>query len=58
MDEEWNQITYTYNGSRIDLYLNEELVFTKEISGNLINGDRNLHIGKRPDISGGCGGVN
>ena len=53
-----NQITYTYNGSRIDLYLNEELVFTKEISGNLINGDRNLHIGKRPDISGGCGGVN
>ena len=54
LDEAWNQVIYSYNGSKIDVYFNGNNVFTKDFSGNLISGDENLHFGRRP--GGKCSG--
>lgn len=41
----WSYIAYTYDGSSMKIYLNGNLVFDSPISGDIINGNRNLRVG-------------
>ena len=41
----WANLTYTYDGSVISLYMDEIPFFSRNISGNVRDGNRNLRIG-------------
>ncbi len=49
--ERWILLSYIYDGTELKIYLDDSQVFTHQISGNVINGDRNLRIGFPSDES-------
>lgn len=48
VSDNWQLLTATYNGSRMDLYVNGKLLAGKKVSGKMDVYDSNLHIGKTP----------
>jgi hypothetical protein len=45
---DWKQLVYKYDGSKISLYLNGHPFYSKNVSGDLLSGNRNLEFGRRP----------
>ncbi len=43
--ERWANLTYTYDGAAIRLYLDGALFFSRGVSGNIVAGNRNLRVG-------------
>jgi hypothetical protein len=53
----WNQLVYSYDGSKISLHLNGLSFYSHNTSGNISSGNTNLQFGRRPDGSLHFGGA-